>query len=503
MKKKSGRTDKVKEENMWKKIDTYVEKYAMIWPGESVVAGLSGGADSVCLLRYLLSVRERKGINLYAVHVNHQLREGEADRDQRFTEEFCREWEIPLRIFTKDVAAESKKQRCSLEEAGRSVRYRCFAEAAAQWNCDKIAVAHHKNDLAETMLFRMARGTGLRGLTGIKPKNGKIIRPLLCLNREEILKKLERLSQDYVEDSTNEDTEYRRNYIRRHVIPEMEEVNVRAVEHMSRISEETMEMMAYLEPVFSGQYRQYVRRDAEGYYLETERFLALPQLIRREIVRRMLFAAAGKQKDISAVHVEQMMSLAEKPEGKYIRLPYGMVAVRAAEGLRLLDAVHGSGYEKEQREKEKKQAASSFYVSVDKEELEKRGSWEMDVGENLHFIFRLKELKGGCLEKSDCVKYFDYDKIKSTLCIRNRQSGDYFIMDREGRQKMLRRYFIDEKIPAGERAKKILLAEEAHVLWMIGGRVSEAGKVSSGTKRMLEVKVETTHTQDEWRRNNV
>ena len=176
-----------KGKKMWKKIDAYVEKYEMLRPGESVVAGFSGGADSVCLLRYLLSVRERGDIKLYAVHVNHQLRGEEAERDQRFTEAFCRQWKIPLLVFTKDVTAESKKQGCSLEEAGRNVRYRCFAEAAQQWNCDKIAVAHHQNDLAETMLFRMARGTGLRGLAGIKPKNGQVVRPLLCLNREVIL----------------------------------------------------------------------------------------------------------------------------------------------------------------------------------------------------------------------------------------------------------------------------------------------------------------------------
>ena len=479
---------------MWKKIDAYVEKYEMLRPGESVVAGFSGGADSVCLLRYLLSVRERGDIKLYAVHVNHQLRGEEAERDQRFTEAFCRQWKIPLLVFTTDVTAESKKQGCSLEEAGRNVRYRCFAEAAQQWNCDKIAVAHHQNDLAETMLFRMARGTGLRGLAGIKPKNGQVVRPLLCLNREEILEKLRLLRQDYVEDSTNGDTEYRRNYIRRYVIPGMETVNVKAVEHMSRISEETMELMDYLEPVFSGQYERCVCRTKEGCYLAAEDYFALPLLIRKEIMRRMMFALEGKQKDISAVHVEQMLTLMQKGEGKYHRLPYGIVAVRDTGGIRLLDARHGHNYEKMRKEKQNEPAISPLCLSVNKEELEKQGRWEVDVGEKFHFTFFLRDFCGETIEKSDCTKYFDYDRIKSTLCIRNRRSGDYFIVDREGRQKMLRRYFIDEKIPAGERAEKILLTEGAHVLWIVGGRISEAGKVQAETKRMLEVKVETKYT---------
>ena len=171
---------------MWEKVDDYVRKYDLLREGDAILVGLSGGADSVCLLRYLLAVRERMPVRLFAVHVNHMLREEEADRDEKFARDFCARYQVPFAAVRKDVAAERKKRRCSLEEAGRLVRYACFGELAEQWGCNKIAVAHHKNDLAETVLFRLARGTGVRGLSGIRPVSGPIIRPLLCLEREEI-----------------------------------------------------------------------------------------------------------------------------------------------------------------------------------------------------------------------------------------------------------------------------------------------------------------------------
>ena len=137
-----------------------------------------------------------------------------------------------------------------MEEAGRLVRYDCFATFAEKWNCNKIAVAHHKNDLAETVLFRMARGTGIRGLSGIRPVNGALIRPLLCLEKEEIVRMLQALGQSYEEDSSNRDDSYSRNYIRLRLLPDLQAVNARAVEHLGQLSGQAAELMDYLEPVF-------------------------------------------------------------------------------------------------------------------------------------------------------------------------------------------------------------------------------------------------------------
>ena len=498
---------------MWEKVDDYVRKYDLLREGDAILVGLSGGADSVCLLRYLLAVRERMPVRLFAVHVNHMLREEEADRDEKFARDLCARYQVPFAAVRKDVAAERKRRRCSLEEAGRLVRYACFGELAEQWGCNKIAVAHHKNDLAETVLFRLARGTGVRGLSGIRPISGPVIRPLLCLEREEIREILLALGQDHVEDSSNSDDGYSRNYIRRHLLPGMKEVNTRAVEHLAQTAGQAAALMDYLEPVFCRLYTENVQQRPEGLLLPERAADRMHPVERRELLQRML-AAAGGQRDLSAVHLEQADGLFEKREGKYLTLPGGLRAVRTEEGVlicRLPLHLRGQtgGHEdpdvsrlpegeaeglplhlQKEAGRGKPAAEPAAVYPVDMEALARTGSYVVEIAGRGRVTFHLEEFHGGDIEKNDCVKYFDYDRIKSTLCLRSRQSGDYFIVDREGRHKTLRRYFIDEKIPAGERERKIVLAEGAHILWIPGGRISEAYKVGPETGRVLVVRAE-------------
>ena len=452
------------------------------------------------------------------------LREEEADRDEKFARDLCARYQVPFAAVRKDVAAERKKRRCSLEETGRLVRYACFGELAEQWGCNKIAVAHHKNDLAETVLFRLARGTGVRGLSGIRPISGPVIRPLLCLEREEIREILLALGQDHVEDSSNSDDGYSRNYIRRHLLPGMKEVNTRAVEHLAQTAGQAAALMDYLEPVFCRLYTENVQQRPEGLLLPERAAVRMHPVERRELLQRML-AAAGGQRDLSAVHLEQADGLFEKREGKYLTLPGGLRAVRTGEGilicrlpvhlrgrtgdhedpdvsrlpdgeaeglpLHLQKETEGLSVHLQKEAGRRKPAAEPAAVyPVDMEALARTGSYVVEIAGCGRVAFHLEEFHGGDIEKNDCVKYFDYDRIKSTLCLRSRQSGDYFIVDREGRHKTLRRYFIDEKIPAGERERKIVLAEGSHILWIPGGRISEAYKVGPETGRVLVVRAE-------------
>lgn len=478
-----------KDEIMWKKVDTFVREHHMLQEGDSVLVGLSGGADSVCLLRYLLSVREKIHIKVYALHVNHLLRGEEAERDEQFAAGLCRDWEVPFAAVRRNVWEEKKNRGCSVEEAGRLVRYACFEEFAKKWNCNKTAVAHHKNDLAETMLFRMARGTGLRGLAAIRPVTGTIIRPLLCLERKEIRGILRNLGQDFVEDTSNQDDGYSRNYIRLRLLPEMEHLNAGAVEHLGQISRQAAAFMDYLEPVFQNIYEKNVIRQKDTCFLPVEKARNMHPVERHETLRRMLTDMAGHQKDLTATHVEQMASLVDKKAGRRRELPYGLVAERTREGILLLrrEACQEAG-----RKKNEKKPAVRW---VDMEALEKNNAWETDIDHKRKICFCLKQFHGGDIEKNDCVKYFDYDRIKSTLCIRSRQTGDYFVVDKEGRHKSLRRYFIDEKIPAEERDERLLLTEGSHVLWVLGGRISEAYKVRSDTGRILVVRAEDKSIQ--------
>ena len=186
------------------KVRNYMKKWQMLQSEDCVIVGVSGGADSICLLWLLADMQKEMGFRMVAVHVNHGLRGVEADEDERFVKKFCEGLEIPCETYRADVELISKKWKQSTEEAGREVRRAFFEEALEKYRGTKIALAHHQNDNAETFMLNLARGTGLRGLGGISPMNGKVIRPLLCLKREEIEEFLKEEGIPYCNDCTNQ-----------------------------------------------------------------------------------------------------------------------------------------------------------------------------------------------------------------------------------------------------------------------------------------------------------
>ena len=170
---------------MIEKIKAYVGKYHMLEKGDIVLAGVSGGADSICLLFVLLKLQKEIPFALRVVHVNHGLRGAQAKRDEEYVEKICRQENIPCKVFCENVELIAKKRRQSIEEAGRAVRRSCFEQAASEWGAGKIALAHHMEDNAETLLMHLVRGSALKGLGGIYPVTGKYIRPLLGVGRKD------------------------------------------------------------------------------------------------------------------------------------------------------------------------------------------------------------------------------------------------------------------------------------------------------------------------------
>ena len=237
------------------KVLSYIRTHNMLAPGQRVVAGLSGGADSVCLLSLLADLREEYSLELRAVHVHHGLRGEEADRDAAFSRELCRSLGVPFSLAFVNVKEEAGKRRISEEEAGRILRYQVFEREAGRWEQElrrektaepagsqpesvKIAVAHHGDDSAETILYQLFRGSGLKGLSGIPPARGNIIRPLLCAERREIIAYLEEKGLPFVTDSTNLENDYARNKIRNQILPmAVQEINQGAADHIRRAGE--------------------------------------------------------------------------------------------------------------------------------------------------------------------------------------------------------------------------------------------------------------------------
>ena len=471
---------------MFRKINQFVEKYHMIKEGDRILIGLSGGADSVCLARYLLAVRDSFPVSLYAVHVNHMLRGDESEGDQSFVEDFCRERDLPLTVVREDVTAYAAGKRISLEEAGREIRYDHFNRIADRMDCNRIAVAHHRGDQAETILFRMIRGTSIGGLKGMSPINGRVIRPLLIVDRQEILDILSSLSQDYREDSSNAMTDYHRNCIRHLILPRMTGMNSGAVEHIAGLSERVAELEEYLMPLIGRAFEKYTEKREEAScppsIVIRDQLSGEPAFLRREILREAMAAAAGKKKDIGRVHIDSLESLLFKREGKQLSLPYQLRAERFSEGLIIRRA--DSSF-REERRPEREVPAEGIFISREPQPavIEKAG---MTIRTEKIEKKKLPFIK---TEEGHCRVLLDYDKISKDLCIRTRRPGDYFIMDSQGHRKLLKRYYIDEKVPQAQRETRLLLASGSHVLWIEGGRGTETAKITETTRHILHIDI--------------
>ena len=477
----SGQTNR----QMWKteqKVKVYVERFHMIEPKDTIVLGISGGADSVCLLKILARWKEAWGISLRAVHVHHQLRGEEADADERFVRELCENEGIPCRVFHEDVQGMAQREKIGLEEAGRIARYRCFATVCEDVGGGKIALAHHQDDLAETMLHHLVRGTGMAGLCSLKPVSGNRIRPLLCLEKEEILVYLEAAGQPWRTDSSNLEDDYTRNRIRHHVLEELKtEVNPRAVRHMAQLSEELEETRAVLAQVAAEKRRQYVRKSEKG-MLFAEELKKEPDLIGRQIVHDLLKEISGKQKDFTRIHIEAMQELWNRKVGARRDLPYGMQAIRTYDGIYL------------ERKAEKCETRDSEKNAGIQINVQSEGTESFQIGELTLTVSRTARDFGEIPEKK-YTKWFDYDRIKQTLVIRHRQPGDRICLFDGGGSKKLKDYLIDRKIPAQKRDQLWLLADGSDILWIIGDRISAAYKVTAESQRILqaEIKGGSTH----------
>lgn len=318
---------------MRERILAYIRRYHMVEEGDLVCVGLSGGADSLCLLVILQELSEELGIRLQAVHVNHGLRGEESDQDQAFTERLCREREIPLFVYVRRVGEIARELGVGTEEAGRLVRQQIYLQCMQEHGSTKIALAHHQNDLAETLLFHLARGTSLRGLGAIRPVNGFLIRPLLCVSRGELEQELRSRGMTWRTDSTNLQDQYTRNCIRHHLIPSLvDEVNAQAVAHMAQAAEDLAQADDFLREEARRRMQELVREEKGGICL-SEDFCKLPDILQGYLVVECLERLEGSRKDLTRTHVGLVKQLADRQTGKCISLPGGITGVREYGGI--------------------------------------------------------------------------------------------------------------------------------------------------------------------------
>lgn len=477
-------------ETVEERVYEYCRKYHMLQKGDGVVLGVSGGADSVCLLFMLLSLRSKLDLKLSVVHVNHGIRP-DASEDADYVRGLCREQGVPFYLFEEKIEELAKKRGCSTEEAGRQYRYEMFAEVMEKEHAQKIAVAHNRNDRAETMLFHLFRGTGLTGLSGIRPVREQIIRPLLCLSRWEIEEYLEEKGIAYRHDSTNDSDDYTRNKIRHHILPYAEqEIVPGTVASMNRTADILAETEYYIEEQVQkakSECVQEVQGEFPGFQLESEAFSALHEFMKKRLVLEILKELSPRHKDIAAIHVEDVCLLFGREGNREIHLPYGIRA-RRQYGELFLERP-GSAYTTYEFEE----------ILIRPEEITEEEK-AFPLGRGRRIYLKLLNLDKNSLNPEDIpqnqyTKWFDYDKIIGCLTLRNRRGGDYLTM-RNGealQHKKVKDYMITEKISKMDRGQIPLLAEGEHVLWLVGYRISEYYKVDENTKRILQVRFKQTN----------
>ena len=455
---------------MFEKILEYINEHQMLQEGDTVVAGVSGGADSVCLLFVLLKIRETIPFRLTAVHMNHKIRE-EAGEDAAFVEALCGTWNCPYRYVEADVEEYALGHHMSCEEAGRFLRYQAFAQVLEEEGAEdgKVAVAHNKNDHAETVLFHLLRGSGLAGLTGIHPVRGRVIRPLLCVTRPEIEAFLEENQLAYCIDKTNSEDTYTRNKIRHHMLAYAEqEVCSQAVSHIYDTSVIVREALAYVDCHTQMAMERCGVASEKDMIFDVAAFEKEEPLIQKQLLLMAMERLSENRKDISAVHIRLLLGLFTRQGNASVDLPCGLRAYREYGRVRLAG-----------RERERAESAPGVLRIPG---VTRWGGYR--------FVCQLLPYeKSQIIPQKTYTKWFDYDKISKYLVLRTRQSGDYLMTRGDGGRKSLKAYMIGEKIPQAERDRIPVLADGEHIVWVVGHRISGHYKTDRQTKTVLQIRV--------------
>lgn len=421
-----------------RRISQYIDNERLFSLKDKILVTLSGGADSVALLRMLLFM----GYSCEAAHCNFHLRGEESNRDEAFVQELCQRLDIRLHTThfqTEEVAVE---RRISIEMAARELRYAWFTEVKEKSKATVIAVAHHKDDSVETLLLNLIRGTGINGLLGIRPRNGDVVRPLLCVNRNEILDYLQYIGQDYVTDSTNLQDEYTRNKIRLNLIPLMQEINPSVKDSIIDTSNHLNEAAhIYDKGIEEGKNRVVMEK---GIYIPALLNEPSPGALLFEIVRPLGFNSS-QAKDI-------LSSLTGQPGKQF-----------TGKGWRII-----KDREWLLTEKEKANHENTPPFLLKKEVYDYTADF---------VIPREKEV--ACL---------DADKLKGELTIRKWQTGDLFIPFGMKGKKRVSDYLTDRKFSILQKEQQWMLCCDEQIVWLIGERTDNRFRVDERTKKVMIIK---------------
>lgn len=446
------------------KVVKFILKKKLIDNGDSILVALSGGADSVFLLEFLLKYKRRFNMEIAAFHLNHNLRGKEANIDEQFCKNFTAQKRIPFFSSSKNVKLFAKRKRMSIEEAGRELRYGELLKIAKTHNYTKIATAHNADDNAETVLLNLIKGTGIKGLSGIPERREKIIRPILVLSKKEILDYLHNKKIKYRTDSSNIENEYQRNYLRNEIIPLIKnKLNPQFDSAVFR----TSEIIRGYTSLIDEQIKIAVKKTVT--YKKQKLIINLIQLeetdvrlygdVLRKTVRKYF------NEELESKNISELLKLIKAQTGREINFPNGIVAVKERD---------------------------SIIIYLKKREVKNIIQVDIKIGEEKQFEGKsvsISTINRNKLSFYNTInkEYISADKNKSSFILRRWKDGDRFYPLGMKNSKKLSDFLTEQKISSSEKKEQLVLTNSGIIVWVVGIRIDERYKISAETKKVLEL----------------
>jgi tRNA(Ile)-lysidine synthase len=447
---------------LYQKIFKFIKSNELIVPGDKLLLALSGGADSVFVFHFLHDNADYINISFGAVYIHHHLRGREADEDREFCRNLCEKYNIPFFTDDLDVVGFAKENRLSIEEAARELRYKKLSEICYENGFDKIVAAHNQSDNTETILLNLVKGTGLDGLTGIPVKRENIIRPILSISREEIENYLSEHNIEYRIDSTNESSEYQRNFLRNEILPSIKR---KLNPSLDNSIFNTTQILTNLKKVIDNQTAEaiskYVKIEKDFFEIDLTIFKEYDEAIFGEILKTKVSGLF--QEEFNYNDFEIVSGLKNKQVGKYVEISENVIAVRERDTILI----------KKREEDEFNPVTIKIEESFNSEKFELRIDYA-DSDEVNYSNF-------------DSTEFIDANKIKDNFILRRWTIGDKFYPLGMRSAKKVSDFLNEQKVPANKKKKQLVLVNRNNIVWVVGLRIDNRFKVTDQTNSILKL----------------
>jgi len=445
------------------KVLKLIDENHLIEKNDRILLALSGGADSVLLFHFLLKFKRRLDIHFCAFHLNHKIRGKEAKEDEIFCRNLCEKNNVELFVITKDVKSYAKKNKLSVEEAGRSLRYKELERIADAESIDKVATAHNSSDNTETVLLNLIKGAGSKGLSGIPVQRDKIIRPLLSLTADEIRNYLKAKKLDYRMDTSNLEIDYERNFIRNEIIPRLKKLNPRVEQKVLNSSRIIKNMRTFIEKQITSITQSSVKISSGELRINFKKLQEFDKVLWSEFFKSII--ESNFTTDLSTENLGSLIHLVDNQAGKKLVLSNKIIAI-----------------------KERGYLSISLANTISKKLLKKTIQINDKAEINGHSIkiekVSLEEIKRS---QKKSVEYISADGIKTVFQLRKWREGDKFYPLGMKGSKKISDFLIDEKIPSIKKKEQLVLLNAGNIVWVVGLRIDDRFKLTPETQKVIKL----------------